>query len=151
MLIFLWVGFFCYISGGRGRTFQTAGQSTGITWLFADVDWMLMCLEKELHRTDNLHSSRTTSTFAINKVSTGRCSFFVWNHFQIFLFELLNNHVRTTLIIIQSICFNINLLCNIKRLQRSIGPIMKAPCSERSQVILHPTAASYADTQTPTA
>lgn len=47
-------------------------------------------LEKELHRTGNLHSSQTTQrAFDINKVSTGRCSF-VQNHFQIFLFELLN-------------------------------------------------------------
>ena len=60
-------------------------------WLFADVDLECWCFrKKELHRTDNLHSSRTTQrALAINKVSTGRCSF-VWNHFQIFLFELLN-------------------------------------------------------------
>lgn len=54
------------------------------------VIWNIDALEKELHRTGNLHSSQTTQrAFDINKVSTGRCSF-VQNHFQISLFELLN-------------------------------------------------------------
>lgn len=54
------------------------------------VIWNIDASEKELHRTENLHSSQTTQrAFAINKVSPGCCRF-VQNHFQIFLFELLN-------------------------------------------------------------
>lgn len=54
------------------------------------VIWNIDALEKELHRTGNLHSSQTTQrAFDINKVSAGCCSF-VQTHFQIFLFELLN-------------------------------------------------------------
>lgn len=54
------------------------------------VIWNIDALEKELHRTGNLHSSQTTQrALEINKVSTRHCSF-VENHFQIFLFELLN-------------------------------------------------------------
>lgn len=139
---------FSYTHVQRRRMFQPFDGDKWCIWLFADGDLEYWCFRKitPLSRQSAQLANHTKSS-VINKVSTACCSF-VQNHFQIFLLELLIDHVRTTLIIIQSICFNTNILCNINWLQWSIEPITTALVVVRIQV-LHNTCSllcRYANT-----
>lgn len=138
-------------SGRSSRTFQPFHSDGDVSDCLLMVIWNIDAFEKGLQWTGNLHSSQTTQrAFDINKVSTQCCSF-VQNHFQIFLFELLNRPCQNN-----SDDYPIHMLQHQPFILYQVTAVINWSNCECSLVLemiqaLHSMAASSAVMQTPAA